>query len=110
MKLAGDLVVLFLAVLVAATAAVLVPPMLSRRRPVPTGTPAWKAAHSTVRDDTVVSVQLRQPMSDGSYQVLEQRSVGSIANSAADYDTALAALLDKARERAYLIGLRGGDE
>jgi hypothetical protein len=63
-----------------------------------------------VREDTVVSVERRQPMSDGSYQVLEQRSVGTVANNAPDYDATLADLLDTARERAYLIGLRSGED
>ncbi len=109
MRLAGDLVVLFLLVLAAATAAVLLPPMLSRRRSQPAGAAVWKAAHATVGEDTVVSVELRRAVADGSYTVLERRTVGTVANDARDYDAVLAELLDRARERAYLIELRGGE-
>jgi hypothetical protein len=110
MRIAGDVVVLFLIVLAAASAAVLLPPMLARRRLRPLGATVWKAAHHSVQNETVVSVELRQPMSDGSYRVLEQRSVGTVANNAADYDASLADLLDRARERAYLIGLRSSED
>lgn len=112
--LAADLVVLFLVVLGAACVAVLLSSAVGGRkaaRPLPPAGPAvWKAAHHTVGEDTVVSVELRQPLADGSYNVLEQRPVGTVANLSPDYDVTLGDLLDRARERAYLITLRENED